>query len=51
MASRHIKSKGSAPIWTFIVLFLAAVLLFGGAFCLYFFNGGKNITHKDIQHN
>ena len=49
MASRHFKSKGSAPIWTFIFLFLAAVILFGGAFALYHFKGGKNITIKDLK--
>jgi len=49
MASRHFKSKGSAPIWTFILLFLIVVILFGGAFALYHFKGGKNITIKDIK--
>ncbi len=46
---RHFKSKGFAAIWTFIFLFLVAVLFFGGAFALYFFKGGKNITIKDIK--
>jgi len=49
MASRHSKSKGASTIWTFIFLFLVAVILFGGAFALYHFKGGKNITIKDIQ--
>ena len=49
MASHHFKSKGSAAIWTFLFLFLAAVILFGGAFALYHFKGGKNITIKDIK--
>ena len=49
MASRQFKAKGSAAIWTLVFLFLAAVILFGGAFALYFFKGGKNITIKDIK--
>ncbi|MEE8378478.1 MAG: amidase family protein [Candidatus Aminicenantaceae bacterium] len=49
MAHHHSKSKGSAAIWTFIFLFLAAVIFFGGAFALYHFKGGKNITIKDIK--
>ncbi len=49
MALRHIRSKGSAAIWIFIFLFLVAVLFFGGAFALYHFKGGKNITIKDIK--
>ncbi|MCJ7582192.1 MAG: amidase [Candidatus Aminicenantes bacterium] len=49
MTSHRFKSKGSAAIWTFLFLFLAAVILFGGAFALYHFKGGKNITTNDIK--
>lgn len=49
MVSRHIRSKGYGPIGAIVVLFLLAALVFGGAFALYYFKGGKNITIKDIQ--
>ena len=41
--------KGSAGIWTFILLFLLAVLFFGGAFALYYFKEGKKITARDLK--
>ncbi len=49
MALHHSKSKGSAAIWTFIFLFLCAVIFFGGAFALYHFKGEKTISIKDIK--
>jgi len=49
MASHHFKSKGSAAIWTIILHFLAAVIIFGGAFALYHFKGRNKITIKDLK--
>ncbi len=48
MASRFKRSKGSVSIWSLLILFFLAVLVFGGAFALYHFKG-RNITIKDIK--
>ncbi len=48
MASRLKKSKGSVSICSFLILFLLAVLLFGGAYALYYFKG-RQVTIKDIK--
>jgi Asp-tRNA(Asn)/Glu-tRNA(Gln) amidotransferase A subunit family amidase len=43
------KGKSNSMTWTFIILGLCGVVLFGGALALYFFKGGKRITTKDIE--
>ena len=49
MASHLSKSKGFASTRTFFILFLAAVLLIGGAFTIYQIKAGKKISIKDIK--
>lgn len=41
------RKKGQATV--FIILFLCALLIVGGAFALYYLKGGKRITTKDIS--
>jgi Asp-tRNA(Asn)/Glu-tRNA(Gln) amidotransferase A subunit family amidase len=49
MGSHNTKNKETAKIWMFIPIFTAALLIFGGAFALYYFKGIKKVTSKDIQ--
>ncbi|MFC2168504.1 amidase [Acidobacteriota bacterium] len=49
MASNPSKSKGSVSKRTIFILFLAAVLLIGGAFTIYQIKSGKKISIKDIK--
>jgi len=43
------KGKFNSAAWTFIILGLGGLVLFGGALALYFFKGGERITTKDIE--
>jgi len=45
--SNKVRSRSKA--WTIMILGLGGVILFGGAFALYFLKGGKRITTKDIE--
>jgi Asp-tRNA(Asn)/Glu-tRNA(Gln) amidotransferase A subunit family amidase len=49
MGSHLENNKGTARIWTFILLIAVALLIFGGAFALYFFKGANKVTTKDIR--
>lgn len=41
--------KGHAKILAFLAIFAIALLIFGGAFALYFFKGAQRITTKDME--
>lgn len=43
------KRHGSAMIWSIVLIFLALLLIIGGAFALYYFRGGKKLSTKDIE--
>jgi Asp-tRNA(Asn)/Glu-tRNA(Gln) amidotransferase A subunit family amidase len=49
MGSHHAKNYGTARIGIFIPIFAVALLIYGGAFALYYFKGAKKVTSKDIQ--
>jgi len=49
MENHHIKNLGAAKIWMYILIFSVALLIFGGAFVLYYFKGAKKVTTKDIE--
>ena len=40
---------GSARAGIYIIIFLSALLVIGGAFALYYFTGAKKQTTKDIK--
>ncbi len=41
--------KGHAKILAFLAIFAIALLIFGGAFALYFFKGAQRITTKEME--
>jgi len=43
------KVRSQSNAWTFFILGLCVVILFGGAFALYFLKGGKRITTRDVE--
>ena len=43
------KARSQSKAWTSTILGLCLVVLFGGAFVLYFLKGGKRITTRDIE--
>lgn len=49
MGNRPVTNTGKAKIGIFILILSVALLIFGGAFALYIFKGGKTLTSKDIQ--
>lgn len=49
MGSPHITKQGSAKIGMYILIFSVMLLIFGGAFALYYFKGAKKVTTKDIE--
>ncbi|MDH5383787.1 MAG: amidase [Candidatus Aminicenantes bacterium] len=49
MGNYHARNKGYAKIWAFLALLAIALLVFGGAFALYYFKGAQRITTKDIE--
>ncbi len=49
MSNPHSGSRGTANVWTILILFAVALLVFGGAFALYYFKGAQRITTKEIE--
>jgi Asp-tRNA(Asn)/Glu-tRNA(Gln) amidotransferase A subunit family amidase len=49
MRNYHARNKGYAKIWAFLALLAIALLVFGGAFALYYFKGAHRITTKNIE--
>jgi Asp-tRNA(Asn)/Glu-tRNA(Gln) amidotransferase A subunit family amidase len=49
MSNHHSGRKATANIWAFLSIFAIALLVFGGAFALYYFKGAKRITTKEIE--
>ena len=49
MGIHLVKNKGTARIWAFILFISVAILIFGGAFALYYLKGAKKVTSKDIE--
>lgn len=49
MKNSHATEKGHAKILAFLAIFSVALLIFGGAFALYYFKGAHRITTKDIE--
>ncbi len=49
MSNHRSRNKRTANIWGFLGIFAIALLVFGGAFALYYFKGAKRITIKEIE--
>lgn len=49
MGNHCAKTQGTAKIWTAILIFSLVLLIFGGAFALYYFKGAKKVTSRDIE--
>jgi Asp-tRNA(Asn)/Glu-tRNA(Gln) amidotransferase A subunit family amidase len=49
MGNHRGKTKGTTKIWTTILILSVALLIFGGAFALYYFKGAKKVTSRDIE--
>ena len=49
MGIHLVKNKGTARIWASILFISVAILIFGGAFALYYLKGAKKVTFKDIE--
>ena len=49
MGIHLVKNKGTARIWASILFISVALLIFGGAFALYYLKGAKKVTFKDIE--
>ncbi len=49
MSIQKIKKRGMAKIGISIFIFSVALLIFGGAFALYYFKGAEKVTTKDIE--
>lgn len=49
MGNPQINNSGSAKIGMYILIFSVLLLIFGGAFALYYFKGTKKVTTKDIE--
>ncbi len=49
MGAYNAKSTDTARIGIFVLIFSVALLIFGGAFALYYFKGAGKLTTKDIE--
>jgi Asp-tRNA(Asn)/Glu-tRNA(Gln) amidotransferase A subunit family amidase len=49
MGNHLVKNNGTARIWASILFISVALLIFGGAFALYYLKGIKKVTSKDIE--
>ena len=49
MGIHKINKRGIAKIWILCLIISVAILIFGGAFALYYFKGARNVTSKDIE--
>lgn len=49
MGIHKIKKRGIAKIGISFLILSVAILIFGGAFALYYFKGAKKMTSKDIE--
>ncbi len=48
MGNHHATATGNARIWISILIFSVTLLIFGGAFALYYFKEAKKVTTRDI---
>lgn len=49
MGNHRAKKTGTARIWIFVLILALVLLVFGGAFALYYLKGAKKVTSKDIR--